>query len=229
MRDIVFLPGLNCTGDLFRPQINALSPFAACVVADHGTADNLQDIAANILKMMPERFALVGLSMGGYIAYEILRQQPERVTKLVLMDTRASEDSSEDRERRLKTIEFAANGQFEHLHSILWPRLVHKDRQADSALEAIVKTMMADTGPEKFILQQTAVMNRPDYRAVLPHIAIKTLVIVGADDVITPPQDAKMLCASIPASSYVEIPQCGHLSSLEKPDDVSVLLREFLI
>jgi pimeloyl-ACP methyl ester carboxylesterase len=229
MRDIVFLPGLNCTGDLFFPQINTLSPLACCTVADHGTADNLPAIAANILKTMPDRFALVGLSMGGYIAYEMIRQQPERVTKLVLMDTRASEDTLEDKERRLKTIELAENGQFGRLHTILWPRLVHPNRQTDSILEGIVKKMMTDTGPEKFVLQQTAVMNRPDYQTLLSNISVKTLVIVGAQDAITPPENAKFLCNAISAAVYMEIPECGHLSSLEKPDDVSAALKNFLI
>jgi pimeloyl-ACP methyl ester carboxylesterase len=229
MRNIVFLPGLNCTGDLFHPQIEALSPLFHCTVADHGTADNLPNIAANILKTAPPRFALVGLSMGGYIAYEIFRQQPERVSRLVLMDTRASADTVEDKQRRIRTIEFAKNGQFERLHGILWPLLVHRDRQTDSALEAVVKKMMTDTGPEKFVLQQTAVMNRPDYRALLQTISIKTLVVVGAQDAITPPEGSKLLCEAIPLSKYFEIPDCGHLSSLEKPEVVSNKLKEFLL
>lgn len=229
MRNIVFLPGLNCTGDLFYPQIQALTPFARCFVADHGTADNLPDLAAHILKSMPERFALVGLSMGGYIAYEMLRQQPERVTQLVLMDTRATVDSVEDKDRRLKTIALAQNGQFERLHGILWPLLVHPSRQDDSQLETVVKTMMRDTGPDKFISQQTAVMNRTDYRHLLQALLVKTLVIVGAQDAITPPESARLLCRMVAGSAYLEIPDCGHLSSLEKPDIVSATLRDFLL
>jgi pimeloyl-ACP methyl ester carboxylesterase len=221
LMDVLFVPGLNCTAALFAPQIAALKDRALCRVADHGVADSLEAIAASILAKAPERFVLVGLSMGGYVAYEILRQQPHRVIGLALLDTRAEPDTEEEAERRHRTIALARNGQFEQLHGILWPRLVHPDRLTDKDLESTVVGMMRDTGAERFVRQQTAVLNRRDYRPLLATIAVPTLVLVGETDVITPPEHAAKLFKAIPRARYAEIAECGHLSSLEKPEAVS--------
>jgi pimeloyl-ACP methyl ester carboxylesterase len=226
--DVLFVPGLNCTAALFAPQIAALKDHAHCHVADHGVADSLEAIAASILAKAPERFVLVGLSMGGYVAYEILRQQPQRVIGLALLDTRAELDTPEEAERRRRTITLARNDQFEQLHGILWPRLVHPSRLIDKTLESIVVGMMRDTGSERFVRQQTAVLNRIDYRPLLSTIAVPTLVLVGEADVITPPEHAAKLCKAIPHARYVEIAECGHLSSLEKSEAVNQELSRLL-
>jgi pimeloyl-ACP methyl ester carboxylesterase len=227
--DVLFVPGLNCTDRLFAPQIEALLHQAHCHVADHGVADTMEEIAAAILATAPEQFALVGLSMGGYVSYEIIRQQPHRVTRLALLDTRAMPDTPEDAERRHRTIELAVGGQFDQLHGILWQRLVHPSRLADTELESIVTGMMRETGSERFIRQQTAVLNRRDYRPVLSAITIPTMVMVGAEDLITPPEHARQLNQAIRGSRYSEIGHCGHLSTLEQPRDVNAKLLPFLM
>jgi pimeloyl-ACP methyl ester carboxylesterase len=226
--DVLFVPGLNCTGRLFDGQIAALSTKHRCRVADHGGADTLEAIAAAILAAAPDRFALVGLSMGGYVAYEIIRQQPERVLCLALLDTRAQPDTPEDAERRRQTIALARAGRFDQLHGVLWQRLVHPSRLVDAELEAVVLGMMRDTGAERFVRQQTAILNRRDYRPLLSTIAVPTLVLVGSEDQITPPEHARALHAEIAGSSYVEVPECGHLSSLEKPEAVATALSVLL-
>jgi pimeloyl-ACP methyl ester carboxylesterase len=225
---ILFIPGLNCTGELYAPQIAALGHAHECQVADHGVADDMGAIAQAILARAPERFALVGLSMGGYVAYEIMRQAPDRVEKLALLDTRAQADSDEDAERRRQTIALAKSGQFDRLHAIFWQRLVHPARLSDAALEETARRMVRETGPERFIRQQTAVLNRPDYRDGLSAIRVPTMVLVGREDVITPPEHAKALVAAIPGADYVEVPDCGHLSTLERPEAVTAALAAFL-
>jgi pimeloyl-ACP methyl ester carboxylesterase len=226
--DVLFVPGLNCTGALFTPQVNALEPRFRCHIADHSVADSLEAIAADILTKAPAHFSLVGLSMGGYVAYEIIRQVPGRVLSLALLDTRAEPDTEEDASRRRQTIELARGGRFDRLHGILWPRLVHPARLADKKLEETVTGMMRDTGAERFIRQQTAVLNRIDYRPELAGIAIPSTIIVGAQDVITPPEHAKALNRAIKGSRYVEIDDCGHLSSLERPEVVNDALLRLL-
>ncbi|MFM9974543.1 MAG: alpha/beta fold hydrolase [Beijerinckiaceae bacterium] len=228
MTNLVFLPGLNCTSALFQPQIEALASRHHCQVADNASAYSLDAIASNSLAAAPESFVLIGLSMGGYIALEMVRQQAHRIEALVLLDTRASADTPDDAQRRMKTIELAQNGQFEDLHGILWPRLVHPDRTKDQALEAIVLQMMRDTGPEQFVRQQTAVMHRPNYGGILETINIPTLIGVGLQDAITPPEMARDLAQAIPGSALVEFPQCGHLSTLEKPKEVTRAMDDFL-
>jgi pimeloyl-ACP methyl ester carboxylesterase len=226
--DALFVPGLNCTGDLFMPQVRVLEPRFSCHIADHGVADSMEAIAAGILAKAPQCFALVGLSMGGYVAYEIIRQAPERVLALALLDTRAEPDNGEDAERRHRTIALARGGHFDQLHGILWPRLVHPARLGDKSLEDTVIGMMRNTGAERFIRQQTAVLNRIDYRQVLSSIAVPSTIIVGAQDVITPPEHAKELQRAIKGSLYFEIEECGHLSSLERPEAVTNGLLQLL-
>ncbi len=227
MDDIVFVPGLNCTAALFEPQMQAFAGLARCQVADHGALDNLEGIAKAILLKAPARFSLIGLSMGGYVAFEMIRQEPDRITRLALLDTRATMDSPENRDMRLKTIDLAANGQFEKLHDILWQRQVHPDRLNDQPLQDIVIQMMRDTGAERFIRQQTAVMNRIDYAALLGTIKAPSLVVVGAQDVITPPEMGRELANAITDCGYVEIASCGHLSTLERPAEVSKILLDW--
>ncbi len=228
MTEILFVPGLNCTGRLFAHQIEALATEHRCHVADHGVADSLEAIAASVLEAAPSHFALVGLSMGGYVALEIMRQSPERVSALALLDTRAQPDSEEEAERRRQTIALARAGRFESLHAPLWQRLVHSDRLRDAPLEAIVTGMMRDTGPERFIRQQTAILNRRDYRPFLSGIRAPTLVLVGKQDVITPPDQVRALHLAIAGSRYIEVPDCGHLSSLERPEAVTKALVELV-
>jgi pimeloyl-ACP methyl ester carboxylesterase len=228
MQNIVFVPGLNCTGDLFAPQVAALSRIAQCHIADHSGFDSLEAVAGDILSKAPQRFALSGLSMGGYVAFEIVRQAPDRVTGLALLDTRSAKDTAEDAERRRQTIRLAQSGQFDRLHDILWPRLVHPARQSDSRLEEIVKGMMRDTGPERFVRQQTAVLNRGEYQPTLESVAVPTIVVTGAQDSITPPETGRALAAFISGARYIEIPDCGHLSTLERPDEVNRTLVDWL-
>jgi pimeloyl-ACP methyl ester carboxylesterase len=226
--DLVLVPGLNCTGALFRPQIDGLAGAARCHVADHGAASSLEEISARILDAAPPRFALAGLSMGGYVAFEIIRQAPERVARLCLLDTRAAMDSDEDAERRRRTIELASSGHFAKLHGILWPRLVHPARVTDADLEQVVLDMMRDTGPERFVRQQTAVLNRRDYEPVLRAIRAPTLIVVGEQDAVTPPEASRQMQGLIENARLETVPDCGHLSTLEKPEAVTRLMRRWL-
>jgi pimeloyl-ACP methyl ester carboxylesterase len=227
-KSILFLPGLNCTGALFQPQIEAFSPTHACMIADHGSSSRLEETVEAVLHNAPAEFAMVGLSMGGYLAFEVMRQQPKRVNAIALLDTRASSDTLEDAERRHRTIELAQNGKFEALHEILWPRLVHPDRINDIFLENTVKAMMRETGAERFIRQQTAVLNRHDPMSVLSRISVPVLIGVGRGDMITPLSMAHELSSSIRGASLEIFENCGHLSTLEQPETVTTSLVKFL-
>src|SRR3712207_4335422 len=135
---LVLIPGLACTARLFEPQMAALGSERTILVADHTRDDSIPAIAARLLKEAPERFAVAGLSMGGYIALEVMRQAPERVSRLALLDTSARPDSAEASQDRERLIALAQAGRFEDIHSRLWPRLVHPDRQADQDRKSVV-------------------------------------------------------------------------------------------
>ncbi len=225
---LVLIPGLANTPRLYDAQIATLSPWRRIVVADHTVDDSLSGIAARILREVPGRFALAGLSMGGYVAMEVMRQAPERIERLALLDTSARPDTPEARSDRERMIALAEAGRFEDIISRLWPRLVHPSRQTDQALREVVADMMREVGKDAYIRQQRAIMARPDSRPLLPGIEIPTLVLVGEGDAITPPEIAREMAEMIEWSSLVVIPDSGHLSSLEQPELVTQALRMWL-
>lgn len=225
---LVLVPGLLCTSALFAPQVEALAPPRRIVVADHTRDDTMAAIAGRLLAAAPERFALAGLSMGGYVAFEVMRQAPDRVTRLALLDTSARPDAEEVRERRLGQIAAAEAGRFEDVQAELWPRLVHPDRIHDGVLESVVRGMMRESGVAVFVRQQRAIMGRPDSRPLLGRIRVPTLVLVGDRDALTPPELAREMADGIDGASLVVVPHSGHLSTLERPEAVTQALREWL-
>ncbi len=225
---LVLVPGLGCTEHLFEPQITALSGGRKIVFADHTQDDSISAIAARLLKDAPERFALAGLSMGGYVALEVMRQAPQRVQRLALLDTSARPDTPEATQDRERFIALAQAGRFKDVYPKAWPRLVHPDRLSDEALQEVVFGMMGQTGPEAYVRQQRAIMGRSDSRPLLPGIEIPTLVLVGEDDVITPPEVAREMAEMIEWASLTVIPDSGHLSTLEQPERVAHAMKLWL-
>ncbi len=225
---LVLIPGLACTSRLYEAQIAALSGELTIQVADQTRDDSIQAMAARLLREAPERFSLAGLSMGGYVALEVMRQAPGRVARLALLDTSARPDTPEASQDRERLIALAEAGRWKDVTSRLWPRLVHPSRQSDLALREIVDGMMRDTGAEAYVRQQRAIMGRADSRPLLPGIEIPTLVLAGEGDAITPPEIAREMAEMIEWASLVIVPESGHLSSLEQPERVTQALRLWL-
>ena len=225
---IVLVPGLNCSARLYAEQIPPLWRFGPVQVADHTRDDSMEAIAAGILAQAPPRFALLGLSMGGYIALTMERQAPARVHKLALLDTSARPETREQSERRKPQIALAQGGRFAEVPPLQFPVFVHRNRQHDEALRARVRTMAEETGAEAFLRQQKAIMTRPDMRPLLASIACPTLVLVGDGDELTPPPLSEEIAAGIDESRLVVIADCGHLSTMERPEAVNRELVEWM-
>jgi pimeloyl-ACP methyl ester carboxylesterase len=225
---IVLVPGLNCSARLYAEQIPALWRFGPVQVADHTRDDSMEAIAATILAHAPPRFALVGLSMGGYIALTMVRQAPARVHKLALLDTSARPETPEQSERRKPQIALAQGGHFAEVPPLQFPVFVHRNRQHDEALRARVRSMAEETGAEAFLRQQKAIMTRPDMRPLLASIACPTLVLVGDGDELTPPPLSEEIAAGIAGSRLAVIADCGHLSTMERPEAVNRALVEWM-
>jgi len=218
---IMLIPGLLCSARLYAPQVPELWRCGAVMIAEHTRDDTMSGIASRILRNAPPQFILVGLSMGGYIAFEIMREAPERVIKLILMDTSARSDTSEQSERRSTLISRAQNGQLEQIADQLFPVLVHPLRKNDPKLKNLVRLMAAEVGPNAFVRQQNAIISRPDSRSGLGAIKCPTLIVVGDHDELTPPELSEEIADGISGAHLIKIPECGHLSTLEKPDKVS--------
>jgi pimeloyl-ACP methyl ester carboxylesterase len=221
---VVLVPGLNCSVRLYAEQIPALRQFGPVTVADHTRDDTMTAIARRILAAAPPRFALAGLSMGGYIALEITSQAPERVAKLALLDTAARAESSEQTKGRQRVIELAKIGRFGEVPDLQFPVFVHRNRHGDVQLKAIVRAMARETGAEAFLRQETAIIGRADARSGLASITCPSLVLVGDGDELTPPHLSQEIAAGVSGSSLVVIPDCGHLSTLERPAAVNAAL-----
>jgi pimeloyl-ACP methyl ester carboxylesterase len=224
----VLVPGLNCSARLYAEQVPALWRFGPVLIADHTRDDRMEAIAGRILNAAPPRFALMGLSMGGYIALEIMRQAPERVQKLALLDTNARADTPEQTERRHRLIELAQASRFSEVPDLLFPVLVHRNRHGDAKLKEINRLMAQETGPEAFVRQQRAILQRADLRARLSAIKCSTLVLVGDGDELTPPALSEEIAAGIPGAQLVIVPDSGHLSTLEQPAAVTKLLVNWM-
>ncbi len=228
MTPIVLIPGLACTAELFAPQLPALWLQGPVTVASTLEGDAIAAIAAAILRDAPPRFALGGLSMGGYVALEIMRQAPERVAKLALLDTAARADTAEQSQQRRALVARAEAGDLEAVLRQIAPNLLHPDHRADKRLiEAQVRMGLA-IGAADFARQQGAIMGRIDSRPHLAGIRVPTLVLVGDRDLLTPPDRSREMADAIPDARLVVIPECGHASTLEQPDAVNAALIEWL-
>ena len=225
---VVMVSGLLASARLYADQIPALWRFGPVTVADHTRDDSMAAIAARILADAPPAFALVGLSMGGYISLEIMRQAPDRVLKLALLDTSARPDRPDQTERRRAQIEVAREGRLEDVADQQYPLIVDRSRRDDAALRAIVKTMALEVGAKAFNRQQTAIIGRADSRPSLPAIACPTLVLVGEGDQLVPLEHSQELADGIAGSKLVVVPVCGHLSTLEQPEAVTAALVDWI-
>jgi pimeloyl-ACP methyl ester carboxylesterase len=225
---ILCIPGLGCSARLYADQIPALWTVGPVQVAVHTQHDSMTAIARSILASAPARFALIGLSMGGYISFEILRQAPERVVKLALLDTTARPDTPAQTAIRRAQIALAATAPIAELADAMFLRLVHAPRHADAGLRRIFRSMLEETGVAGYIRQQTAILGRQDSRPTLARVQCPTLVLVGDNDALTPPALAAEMADGIAGAHLVTVPDCGHASTLEQPVMVTSALLDLL-
>ena len=225
---LVLLPGLLNDARLWQHQIAGLADIAQPHVGDVAGADRLPAIASSVLRSMPApRFALVGFSMGGYVALEIMRQSPERVSALVLVDTSARPDTPQATARRREQLALAERDFDGVVEALRW-QIVHPDLADDPVLAETFRAMARRVGPASFVRQQQAIIARPDSRPDLRDIACPTTVICGRDDPVTPVEVHEELRDGIAGAQLVVIGTCGHLSPLERAPEVTGALRAFL-
>jgi pimeloyl-ACP methyl ester carboxylesterase len=225
---LLLVPGLAASARLYGEQLPELWRHGPVTVADHTRDDEIGAVARRILASAPPRFALAGLSMGGYVAFELLRQAPERVVRLALLDTSARPDRPEQTERRLAQIALAERGRYGEIPDALFPLLVHPARHDDAALLSLVRLMAQEVGAAAFVRQQRAIIGRPDSRPGFAAIRCPTLVLVGDADRLTPPEHAAEIAEGIDGAQLVVVPDCGHLSTLERPTAVTDALVAWL-
>lgn len=225
---LVLLPGLLCDAALWAHQTAHLSDMADIAVPDLTGAETVDELAETVLDAAPERFSLAGLSMGGYVALAVMRLAPDRVDRLALLDTSARADTREQTRRRRGLIGLARRGKFKGVTPRLLPMLVHPDRLGDAPLVEAVMAMAERVGTEAFVRQERAILNRPDSRHRLAEIDCPTLVLCGRQDAVTPLELSEEMARLLPRGRLAVIEECGHLSTMERPETVTAELRAWL-
>jgi len=227
----LFLPGLLNTARIWRGQVENLGDLADAKVADLTAQDSISGLAQGILDMAPERFALAGLSMGGYVAFEIMRTAPDRGERLALVDTTARPDGPENAAKRTVLVAEARSrglGLGPVIPQLLLNFLSPVGAKNPAMVRAVTE-MANEIGVEAFERQQTAIMGRPDSRPDLAGIKCPTVVIVGREDATTGGEIAREMADGIPGAHLAEIPAAGHLSPLENPEAVTAALERWLV
>jgi pimeloyl-ACP methyl ester carboxylesterase len=221
---ILLVPGLTCTSEVWSHQLAPLWSRGPVTVAHHMEGETIAEIARAVLLSAPPRFALGGISMGGYIAFEIWRQAPERVLGLAFVDTSSRPDAPETTERRRAAMALARECKFTQVVANAFPFAVHPDHQDDATLRGLHTRMALSVGVEVYLRQQEAIIGRADSRPDLAGITVPTTVIVGERDLLTPPELAKEIADGIPGASLVSIPGAGHMALAEQPLAVNAAL-----
>jgi pimeloyl-ACP methyl ester carboxylesterase len=225
---IVLVPGLGCSARLYAEQIPLLWRYGPVLIADHRQDDSVAGMAHRILAAAPPVFALAGLSLGGYIAFAMLRQAPDRIVRLALLDTSARADRPDLRSVREGQIAMAQAGRMRELADMQYDRMVHSSLLTDVRLRQVMHAMGDENGAEAFVRQQRAIIDRPDSRPQLAEIDVPTLVLVGEADTLTPPELAHEMAAGIHGAHLVVVPECGHLSTIERPEAVNAALADWM-
>nr|WP_263327054.1 alpha/beta hydrolase [Neobacillus sp. Marseille-Q6967] len=226
---LVLIPGTLCDDRLWQPQIEILQDIAQITIADTSQFDSIKETAAAILKDVPGKFSLAGLSMGGMVSLEIMRQAGERINRLALLDTNPYPPTEEQKQTFQKYIDLCKDGYFQDITpTYLLPNLLHPSKQEDHHLTSLIKDMANSTGPEAYIRQLTSLMNRSGSLDILTNITCPTLVLTGRDDRLCSLSLHEEMAELIPNSKLIVIEECGHLSTLEKPETVASYLKEWL-
>ena len=230
---LLFIPGLLCTGELFTAQIEEFGRDFQYSIADQSSFGDISACADAILERAPQVFTPIGLSMGGYLLFELLRQAPERIDRFVIVDSSArvsaaGEAQFAEREKRMGLVDLAKTAGMAPVIEALAPSMLGRSNRDDTDLLALVQSMAEETGAERFEKQQRLILSRPSSLDDLQTFRQEALVIIGEEDVLTPMAMAEEMADGLPSAELAIIPQAGHLSPIEAPDAVNAALEDFL-
>ena len=231
---LLLVPGVLCSPRLYAGQLAALAAEAEIVVPDWRRAplsiwDSWESAARWVVDQMPAgKFALAGLSLGGMLAVEIMQFAAERVTKLALLDTGMRSQSEADRAIRRARIRLASEGHFELVLGMQMSRFIPAYRLPDKTLVDAVMAMCGEIGVEIYKRQEELAAIRADRRPDLPRLKCPTIVVCGRDDAATPLFLSEEMATVIGGSELIVIEQCGHLVTMEKPEETNAILKRWL-
>jgi pimeloyl-ACP methyl ester carboxylesterase len=228
MTPLVLLPGMMCDARLFGPQVAALGGDRAMHHAPVGGYETMAALAAEVLAHAPPRFALAGLSMGGIVAMEVLRQAPERVERLALLDTNPLAEAPEVRARRAPQIAAVETGDLRRvMRDEMKPNYLAAGPDRQAILDLCME-MALSLGPEVFVRQSRALRDRPEQTATLRAYGGPALVLCGREDMLCPVARHELMAGLMPQARLVVVEGAGHLPVLERPGPVNDALARWL-
>ena len=233
-RDLFLIPGLMCDHSVWQPLLPALSPLAQCHIVDHGDADDLGEMARRVLAQAPERFAVAGHSMGGRVVLEILRQAPQRVSHVGLLDTGFKPlpegvAAEEERRKRQALLDIARQQGVRAMASEWVKGMVAPHRLGDTVLLGEILDMFERKSADTFARQIRALLARPDGTGVLQRIDVPTLVLCGEQDSWSPPAQHQAMTDVMPLHPPVHVvPGAGHMVTMEQPPAVAQAVCDWL-
>ncbi len=226
---LVLIPGLMCDQRLWQPQIDYFAGSQTIIVADVSKQCSIADMAVSILSTVQKPFILAGLSMGGIVAFEVLRQAPEQVLGLALLDTNAKAEPEERKKLRFEQINAVHKGQLlDIIEQDLMPKYLAVKNQQDKAIKKIIIDMAISLGEQVFERQSHALMGRQDSMASLANISCPTEVLCGEDDALCPVETHTLIADRIPHANLTVVKECGHMSTLEDPHKVNSMLSRLI-
>ena len=226
---LLLLPGMMCDARLFGPQMAAFSADRAVHCAPIGGHDTMEVLAAEVLENAPARFALLGLSMGGIVAMEIIRQAPERVTRLALLDTNHRAETPERaaaREPQIETV--AAGGLRGVMRDEMKPHYL-ADGPNRGAILDLCMAMAEALGEAAFARQSRALQVRPDQTETLRGLKVPTLVLCGREDGLCPVSRHEEMAGLVPGAVLEVVEGAGHLPVLERPEETNAAIARWLV
>ncbi|RBW53761.1 alpha/beta fold hydrolase [Ruegeria sp. A3M17] len=228
MTPVIFLPGMMCDARLFGPQIDALSGRMPVMTFPLSRHDSVQAMADDILQNTPSEFALAGLSMGGIVAMEVLRHAPERVSRLALLDTNPLAEKPEVKARRAPQMAAVRDGKLRSVMRDEMKPSYLSDGPNRGAILDLCMAMATDLGPDVFLRQSQALMDRPDQSVTLTAYTGKALVLCGQEDRLCPVERHQLMHDLLPDSALEIIEGAGHLPTLEQPQETTAALIRWL-
>lgn len=228
MTDLVLIPGLNNTGQIWDGVAKYLNGSVQCHTPTCPALPEVEAIAAHLLEELPQYFHLCGFSFGGYVALAMLERAPERILGLALIGSSAAADTQQRKENRLKSIQRAQAGEYETMIGGQAHLIFHPDNLERPDLQNIRLQMQKDYGADRFIAHQLASIHRPDRTEVLIAANIPTLVIAGEEDRVIPSEGQQKMAERIPGATFRSIAGCGHMLPLEKPEELGECLGSWI-
>ncbi|HZY19920.1 MAG TPA: alpha/beta hydrolase [Ramlibacter sp.] len=228
MTTLVLLPGLAADARMWRDQLPALARWRPVVTDVHMRHPTVAEMAAALLVRHPGPLVLCGASMGGIVAMEVARQAPTRVAGLALLGTTAQPETDEMRQVRERAIALFSQGRVADVIEPNAAMAFHPDHAQDADLVGRYLAFVLQAGGEQLVRQNRAIVERPDARPHLARLRCPTLVVCGEDDQLTPAERSREIASLVPHARLVLLPRCGHMLTMEQPQTVNTLLREWL-